>query len=329
MPVLPSPDGAARPALYPLNQVVKEQAMRTSLRIAAIVAIAIGASNLALADGPVRQGLRGAAEVTGNVVQGVAQGTANVARGVGNATLNVAQGTGHALGLTPPVPAQARNGAIVDGSRDARWRFAQHNGEWWYYNNNNQWQYHRDGQWQTFSQDNFQPTNQQLAQDQQMHAAQQQGQQHMSAYRGPNQGNVMHDHQGRAYVCENGRAVYLDQQQSMPQQHGVGYADPNAQGMNQAPAEPTPANGQDQTAVQGQADAQGQAAVQSAPAAAAPATAAPAANGQISGDGTADVSSAPVGGNTGSQAQGDVAAPREINNNPTPQTSGATDNPGQ
>jgi hypothetical protein len=299
--------------------------MRTSIRVAAIAAILVGASNLALAQGPVRQGLRGAAEITGdvaqgvaqgtaNVARGVAQGTANVARGVGNATLNVAQGTGQALGLTPAVPYQARSGAIVDNSRDARWRFAQHNGEWWYYNDNNQWQYHRDGQWQTFSQDQFQPANQQLAQGQQFQG------QHMTGYRGADQGQqVRHDQQGRAFICENGQAVYLDQQQAMPQEYGANRQDLGDQSLNQqpTPAEPTPA------------DIQGQAAVQPAPSNAVPANSAPATGGQISGHGGADVSTAPAGPVASSEAHGSVAAPREINNSPTSQTNGAVENPGR
>ena len=62
--------------------------------------------------------------------------------------------------LTPNIPLQARAGATLqagDLARDARWRFAQHNGEWWYYSPENAWMYHRDGQWNTFAQDSFQP----------------------------------------------------------------------------------------------------------------------------------------------------------------------------
>lgn len=296
--------------------------MRTSIKIAAVIAILVGASNLAAADGPVRQGLRNAGQATANVAQGVVQGAANVAQGVGNATANVVGATGNAVGLTPATPMQARGGAGFDTGRDARWRFARHNNEWWYYNDNNQWQYHRDGQWHQFSQDSFQPSNQQLAQDQQF----QHGQQHSVGYRGMEQGQqVRHDHHGRAFICENGQAVYLDQQQGG---HNVARQNFDSQQVEQQaqPGEPTPAEMQGQ---QGQADVQGQVTTQSAPQAAAPADPAPATGGQITGDGSADVSSAPAGPTSGSQAQGDVAAPREINNNPTSQTNGATDNPGR
>jgi hypothetical protein len=301
-----------------------------------MVAAAIGAADLTLAQGPVREGLRRAGEAT-----------ANVARGVADATVGVAQTAGSAVGLTPATPYQARGGAGFDTGRDARWRFAQHNGEWWYYNDNNQWQYHRDGQWQTFSQDQFQPANQQLAQDQQI----QHGQQHSAAYRGMDQGQmhhgmnqqIRHDHQGRAYICDNGHAVYLEQQQQQQgfnQQHGVARQDLDQQQMNQqaVPGQPTPATPQQPADATIQSDAQssvqGDASLQSAPSAGQPAAssavpATPSAGGQISGDGGAEVSIAPAGPVTSSQAQGDPAAPREINNNPTSQTNGATENPGR
>jgi hypothetical protein len=68
--------------------------------------------------------------------------------------------TGAALGVTPNTPIQAQGGAGIDNGREARWRFARHNGEWWYYTPQNNWMYHRNGQWNAFTANNFQPLNQ-------------------------------------------------------------------------------------------------------------------------------------------------------------------------
>jgi hypothetical protein len=290
--------------------------------------------------------LRRTGEAAANVTRGVAQGTANVARGVGDAAVGTVQATGDAVGLTPNTPYQARAGAGIDSGRDARWRFARHNNEWWYYTPQNEWMYHRDGNWQEFSQDSYQPTNQgqQLAQGQQFN----QGQQYSAGYRGMEQGQfnqgmnqqVRHDHQGRAYICENGQAVYLDQGQqhlqgqalqdhgqisptpAQPQQqYEAGRQSFDQQGAPQQPAQPQG------DAQQGQPLQSEQSRLQLDQPSAAPANPAPA--GVQSSGGEAEVSTAPAGSNTGSQAQGDPAAPREINNNPTSQTQGATENPGQ
>jgi hypothetical protein len=319
--------------------------MRTSIRIAAFAAMAVGAANLAMGQGPIREGLRDAGQATANVARGVAQGTANVARGVGDAAVGTVRATGDAL--TPATPYQARGGEGIDTSRDARWRFSRHNNEWWYYNDNDQWMYHRDGQWQQFSQDEFQPLhqNQQLVQDQQSQDQQFDGQ-YMGGYRGPNYGSaqpVRHDRYGRAYICENGQAVYLDQGQhhmqgqamqdqgqlaptpAQPQQHTVARQNLDQQNLNQQAAPPQPAQPQGQIQ-QGQTLQSDQASIQSGAAATA---SAPAAGGQIGGDAETDVSTAPAGPNTSTQTQGDPASPREINNNPTSQTQGAVENPGR
>jgi hypothetical protein len=329
--------------------------MRSAIKIAAFAAIGVGAANLAMGQGPIREGLRRTGEATANVARGVAQGTANVARGVGEAAAGTVRATGDVL--TPATPYQARGGVGIDNSRDARWRFARHNGEWWYYGDNNQWQYHRDGQWQQFSQDNFQPLNQ----NQQFVQGEQFQGQHMSGYRG-DQGQVVdqgmhqqvrHDQFGRAYICENGRPVYLDQGQmqgqamqgqamqnqqfsptpAMPQEYGAARQNLDQQTLDQQNLDQQTFEQQrlDQQNLnqQGSAQLQTDQSIQAAPSTAVPATPAPAASGQIRGDASADVSTAPAGPDTGSQAQGDPAAPREINNNPTPQTQGATENPGQ
>ncbi|HEX6961689.1 MAG TPA: hypothetical protein VF175_07475 [Lacipirellula sp.] len=346
--------------------------MRTSLRIAAFAAIAVGAANLAMGQGPVREGLRDVGQATANVARGVAQGTANVARGVGDAAVGTVRATGDAL--TPATPYQARGGEGIDNSRDARWRFSRHNGEWWYYNNDDQWMYHRDGEWQQFSQDEFQPLNQnqQFAQGGQQFQNQQFQGEYQAGYRGMDQGfaqPVRHDRFGRAYICDNGQAVYLDQGQNVqgqamygqgqviqdqgqfaptpaqPQEHSVARQNldqpnqqnldqqnlnqqqPNQQNLDQQAAPPQPAQPPQGEIQQGAALQSDQATIQSSAAATAPA---PATGGQISGDADADVSTAPSGPNdTSTQAQGDPASPREINNNPTSETHGATQNPGR
>jgi hypothetical protein len=339
--------------------------MRFSIRAAAFAAIGVGAVNLAAAQGPIREGVRRTGEAAANVTRGVVEGTANAARGVAQGTANVARGVGevaagtvrgtgrvvgNALGITPNTPIQARAGAnlaAVDQSREARWRFARHNGEWWYYTPQNEWMYHRGNDWQRFSQDSFQPMNQgqqfnegqQFAQDQPLD----QSQQYSSGYRGVDQGQPMpdqgqaiqtqgaqqqvrYDRQGRAFICENGRPLYLDEGQfqgegqydqaqmsptpATPQEHSVARQDLDQQAAPQQPAE--------------QSTLQSNQATQSS---AAPATPQPSAS--TSASGSADVSSAPAGSASSSQVQPGVAAPREINNNPASQTQGAAVNPEQ
>jgi hypothetical protein len=338
-------------SVYRTQFFEKEKKMRSTIKIAAFAAIGVGAANLAFGQGPIREGLRATGQAAANVARGVAEGTADVARGVGQAAAGTVRATGDAL--TPATPFQARGGAGIDTSRDARWRFARHNGEWWYYDDNDQWMYHRDGQWQRFSQDNFQPLNQQFVQGDQFQG------QYMSGYRGMDQGfaqPVRHDRFGRAYICENGQAVYLDQGQvqgqpyqgqvmqdqqfaptpAMPQEHSVARQNLDQQTFEQQRLDQQNLNLQNQQNLdqqnlnqQGSAQLQTDQSIQAAPSTAVPATPAPAASGQITGDASADVSRAPAGDNTSSQAQGEPAAPREINNNPTSQTQGATENPGQ
>jgi hypothetical protein len=331
--------------------------MRFSIRAAAFAAIGLGAVNLAAAQGPIREGVRRTGEAAANVTRGVVEGTADAARGVAQGTANVARGVGevaagtvrgtgriagNALGITPNTPIQARAGAnlsAVDQGREARWRFARHNGEWWYYSPQNEWMYHRDGNWDRFSQDSFQPLNQgqQFAQGQPID----QGQQYSSGYRGvdqgqpmPNQGQafqdqgfqqqVRYDRQGRAFICENGRPLYLDEGQfqgegqydqaqmsptpAIPQEHSVARQNLDQQVAPQQPAEQS-------TLQSGQSTELG----------AVPATPQPSASTSTS----SDVSTTPAGSESSSQVQPGTASPREINNNPTSQTQGAAVNPEQ
>lgn len=231
------------------------------LFVLASLAIGGAIAQSAVAQGPVRQGLRRTGEIAvqgtqrvvqgaGQVVQGagratvgVAQGAADVTRGVvggaADVTRGVVQGTARGIGagvnaITPGLPLQARAGATLsaaDQARDARWRFNRHNGEWWYYSPQNSWMYHRNGQWNQFSQDSFQPNSQF-------------GGQYASGYRGvegdmgyadqgyADQGYGQQNYQGQAYtlhrdsygrefICDNGRRVYVDSQSG--QQYGTAY----------------------------------------------------------------------------------------------------------
>ena len=310
--------------------------MRMAIRIAAFAAIGVSAANLALAQGPIREGLRRTGEAAVDVTRGVAQGTANVARGVGQAAAGTARVAGDVL--TPNTPIQARADGklgLTDQGREARWRFSRHNNEWWYYNPQNNWMYHRDGDWRQFSQDSFEPINQsQLSEGQQLAQDQpsDQGHQYSSGYRGVEQGRQMnqdqgvhqqlrHDRHGRAYICENGRPVYVDEGQHHEQgQSQDGQLSPASATPEEYNAERQNLNEQAATAEASEDQSQSSIQANSAPAT-------PTAPSNATGD--ADVSSAPAGDNTSSQVQPGAAAPREINNNPTPQTQGATENPGQ
>jgi hypothetical protein len=301
-------------------------------------------ADVASAQGPVRRGLRAAGEATiegtrrvveggANIVGGVAQGTANVASGVAEGTANVAGGVaqgaadvtrgvvgGTARGLaagvdalTPGTPYQARLGANIsaaDAARDARWRFARHNGEWWYYSPENNWMYHRDGEWNTFAQESFQPNDQFAGQ-------------YSSAYRGPEGGDqsaqygestsgqqftgysgpvyrLQYDETGREFICHNGRRLYVEGGEG--QQHQAGYGQ---QEMTGSPDQPTPApaipqdpnSPQATTSVGASAEAQSQ-------------TEGTQATGQ------ADVSATTGQTNQAGAGDSNPAAPRDINNEP-------------
>lgn len=280
--------------------------MRFAIQVAAFAAIGMGAVNWAAAQGPIREGVRRTGEAAVNVTRGVVSGTADVARGLGEAAVDTVRGTGRiagdALGITPNTPLQARAGANLaagNQGREARWRFARHNDEWWYYSPQNEWMYHRGGDWQRFSQDSFRPIDQgrQIAQGQQLD----QGQQYSSGYRGVEQGQanqtqgvhqqVRYDRQGRAFICENGRPLYLEEGQFQGEIQ-----------RDQAQMTPTPATPQEHSVSRQNLDQQ-----------AAPQQPAEAAQGEIQQG----------------QSQPGVAAPSEIYNNPSPQTQGATENPGQ
>ena len=202
--------------------------MRRLLTLA-MLGIGVAATSTATAQASVREGLRRtgeiAAEGTQRVIQGtgqVIQGATEATRDVGEATLSAAGATARGVrrgvdAVTPDLPVQARADATLtpaEQRRDARWRFARHNNEWWYYGPENRWMYHRNGQWNEFAEDQFQP----LPQQEQRHAM---------GYRGANpavQGEqatqaqssqqavhqVRTDRWGRQYICDNGRPVYLD-----------------------------------------------------------------------------------------------------------------------
>jgi hypothetical protein len=351
--------------------------MRLLLAGAACVAFSVAAVHESAAQGPIREGLRRTGEIAVEGTRGAAQGAANVARGVGQATAGAVGRTGQAAGnivggtaqalrggvdrLTPNVPMQAQAGSNLAGvnqSRNARWRFARQNGEWWYYTPQNTWMYHRNGQWQQFSQDTFTPLNQgqQFNQGQQYAQGQPQpqGQQYSSGYRGvqsgqfqPMQQQVRTDAYGRQFICENGRPVYLDQGQAQFQgqqfqgQQQQGQLSPTPASPEQPQEHSVARQNLDQSTTAGaieqqnqsiqssgaqsqNLDATGTESLQSDQSGGDPATPAPA---SAAGSTDADVSRAPSGTaeHIDSTTQGSPASPREINNNPAPATHGATE----
>jgi hypothetical protein len=222
--------------------------MRVIIVTAGCLAIGVAlAAPPAGAQGPVRQGLRRTGEIAvegagavargaGAVARGAAEGAGAVARGAVEGAGAVARGTGAVVGgaargiaagvdaITPDLPLQARAGATLSAAeqaRDARWRFAQHNGEWWYYSPENRWMYHRDGQWNEFAEDTFVPPA----------GAGQFGGEYSMGYRGVDEGGAVgaepyaeggyvqgpvytlqYDEYGREFICDNGQRVYFDSQ---------------------------------------------------------------------------------------------------------------------
>jgi hypothetical protein len=235
--------------------------------------------------------VRGTGEAAADVARGAGQAAAGVARGAGRAAVGVAEGAanagravvggtarGVAAGvdaITPEIPIQARAGANLqarDLDRNARWRFQQHHGDWWYYSPQNAWMYHRDGQWNQFSEDTFTP-NPQFAGEyatgyRGVDAGQQagvdpyaaQGAQAGAYAQGPVY-QLHVDGNGREYICDNGQRVYFDEGQGSAsgQQYGAGY-----RGGNEAPMTPTPAIPTDAGANTSTPGAQGQAGAQNA-----------------------------------------------------------------
>ncbi|MAT69020.1 MAG: hypothetical protein CMJ58_05795 [Planctomycetaceae bacterium] len=98
-------------------------------------------------------------------------------------------------------------------SRDARWRFQRHNGEWWYYSPENNWMYHRGGQWNTFAQDSYTPpAGVQLSQQASgQYTAGYRGQAGANASAGTQQTYTLHtDGSGQQYIIDGGRRLYIN-----------------------------------------------------------------------------------------------------------------------
>jgi hypothetical protein len=218
---------------------------------------------------------RGTAEAGRAVIGGTAEAGRAVIGGTVDAGRAVVGGTARGIAagvdaLTPDLPLQARVGARLqagDELRDARWRFAQHNGEWWYYSPENHWMYHRDGQWNEFAEDSFVPNT----------GAGQFGGEYASGYRGVEQGGAVgaeqyggqyggdqfaqgpvytlqYDEYGREFICDNGQRVYFDDQAGqgqwgtptpdVPTEAGYrGPTDQPATGAPTLPADAAPAAG--------------------------------------------------------------------------------------
>jgi hypothetical protein len=153
--------------------------MRFTVTTTCLLATVLAVAPLADAQGPVRRAVRGAGVVA-------AESARAAARGVG-AAADLA---------TPGIPIEARAGGPVD--RNARWRFQQRNGDWWYYTPENTWSYRRDGQWRTYSADTFTPNPR-----------------YAVGYRGTSQSldsqqTVFIDSGGRAVICQNGSITFMD-----------------------------------------------------------------------------------------------------------------------
>lgn len=134
-------------------------------------------------------------------------------------------------GIVPQIPQQARAGN--SGPYDARWRFTQRNGQWWYYSPQNQWMVRQNDQWQ-----NYNDTNQPLAGgnlDQSAYSSGYRGemndqgqypnpQPYQDGYGNAGMGQMQmtghtgqvymlrHDQSGREYICVQGQRVYFDDQ---------------------------------------------------------------------------------------------------------------------
>jgi hypothetical protein len=294
--------------------------MRRLLTTMALLGIGVACASHATAQGPVREGLRRtgeiAAEGTQRVIQGtgrVIEGTAQATRDVGEATLNAAGATARGVrqgvdAVTPGLPLQARadaNLSAAEQRRDARWRFAHHNGERWYYSPENRWMYHRNGDWNEFAEDRFQPLPQQ-------------GQRYAMGYRGIDpavQGDqptqldqsqqvthqVRTDRWGRQYICDNGRPVYLDQSgfEAQPADYNMNQAQTGDETRDYAPARPAEAGAAAESSVVAESEAELQ-------------------SRGVPTDSNSNPGNADAAGNA-------PESPREINNNPDPAGGSGTD----
>jgi hypothetical protein len=243
------------------------------------LAIGVAAANPVAAQGPVRQGLRRTGEIAaqgtrrvaegaGAVVRGAGQAAVDVTRGAGQAAAGVAQGAANAgravvggtargvaagvNAITPGIPWQAGAGANLqarDLDRNARWRFQQRGGDWWYYSPQNTWMYQRDGQWNQFSQDTFVPNpafdGEHAVGYRGMPTGQQGGVESNQALSSGAAGyasgpayRLYVDPNGREYICDQGQRVYINAGQGAEggQQYETGY-----RGANEGPMTPTPA----------------------------------------------------------------------------------------
>jgi hypothetical protein len=149
---------------------------------------------------------------------------------------NLNRGPGGISAVVPPIPQQARTGN--NGPYDARWRFTQRNGQWWYYSPQNQWMVRQNNEWQNYD-DSYQPlaggnvdqgayssgyrgnlSNQDRYPSQQPFQGNngnagsgkmQSSQIQMTAHAGPVY-MLRYDNTGREYICVQGQRIYFDDQ---------------------------------------------------------------------------------------------------------------------
>lgn len=287
--------------------------MRRLLTTTALLGIGVACASHATAQGPVREGLRRTGEIAAEGTQRVIEGTGQAARAVGEGALNAAGATARGVrqgvdAVTPGLPLQAQadaNLSAAEQRRDARWRFARHNGEWWYYSPENRWMYHRNGDWNEFAEDRFQPLPQQ-------------GQRYAMGYRGVDpavQGDqpiqsdqsqqfahqVRTDRWGRQYICDNGRPVYLDQSgfESQPADYNMNQAQTGDGARDYAPPRPAEAGPAAESSVVTESEAELQ-------------------SRGVPTDSNSNPGNADAAGNA-------PESPREINNNPDPAGGSGTD----
>jgi hypothetical protein len=223
----------------------------------------------------------------------------------------VRRGLRASAGLTPERPAQARPGVRLsdaDAARDARWRFQQHNGDWWYWAPDNAWMYQRDGQWNRYSENTYTPNPQYQSQ-------------YSAEYQGPATSEMVFiDSGGRAVICQSGHVVFSDgtalrtvpRTQINAQGFFIGQTNVQTQF---SPGQPIPSQA-NVTGV-GQAQFQQDAAVRQSQG-----QAAVGATGQVNGQGQGQAPPAASGQNQGqpgqSTGQPSTSAPSSPPQNPTP-----------
>jgi hypothetical protein len=113
--------------------------------------------------------LSGSANAGGTVGTQANSGASNIAGSTSQPNTGISAGAG--LNAQQQLQADGTNGlagqtnvganvnagvananVMATNDANARWRFRQHNGEWWYWTPRNTWMYHRNGNWVAYDQ---------------------------------------------------------------------------------------------------------------------------------------------------------------------------------